>query len=124
MGAVGKPFDKTSPSTIFKTRRTDEKKYKVDKVLKDGKAKVVSGATTTVFDRQSGRLFIGGKNTNTCEMLFCEVIMNEIIDYPFLVECTPETGSVVVRTDRKHNSTDNRDSESDIVRHSRYLTRD
>jgi hypothetical protein len=69
IGAIGEPFDRTSPSTVFKIRRIGEKKYEVDKVLEDGQAKVVSGATTAVFDRQTERLFIGGKNTNTAETM-------------------------------------------------------
>lgn len=76
IGAVGEPLDKTSPSTIFRIRKTGEKKYEVDKVLEDGQAKVVSGATTAVFDRRSERLFIGGKNT----MLVRGVMMNEFLD--------------------------------------------
>jgi SpoU rRNA methylase family enzyme len=69
IGAVGEPFDKTSPSTIFRIRKTGERQYEVDKVLEDGEAKLVSGATTAVFDGQSERLFIGGAAT------------------PFLIDC-------------------------------------
>ena len=65
IGAVGEPLDKTSPSTILRIQKTGEKEYKVDKVLEDGQAKVVSGATTAVFDRRSERLFIGGKFAKT-----------------------------------------------------------
>ncbi|KAJ4296763.1 hypothetical protein N0V90_006811 [Kalmusia sp. IMI 367209] len=72
MGATVEPFDKTSPSTIFRIRKTGEEEYEIDKVLEDGQAEVVSGATTAVFDRQSERLFIGGKNTN--QGLLCEII--------------------------------------------------
>lgn len=61
IASVEKPFEKMSPSTIFRIRKIGELQYEVDKVLEDGEAKVVSGATTAVFDRRSDRLFIGGK---------------------------------------------------------------
>lgn len=66
--AVGAPFDKSSPSTIFTIRKMDEDKYEVNTALADGQANVVSGATTAVFDRRSEKLFIGGENTRTGEM--------------------------------------------------------
>jgi arylesterase/paraoxonase len=69
ISAVSEPFDKTSPSTIFRIRKISEGQYEVDKVLEDGEAKIVSGATTAVFDGRSDRLLIGGAAT------------------PFLVEC-------------------------------------
>lgn len=67
--AIGAPFEKSSPSTILKIRKVGEKEYEVETVLEDGLAKVVSGATAAVFDRQSERLFIGGAST------------------PYIVEC-------------------------------------
>lgn len=58
--AINDPFNKGSPTTTFKIHRTVDGMYQVTKVLEDGEAKFVSGATVAVFDSATGRLFVGG----------------------------------------------------------------
>ncbi|KAF2193273.1 calcium-dependent phosphotriesterase [Zopfia rhizophila CBS 207.26] len=62
MGAIEKPFENTSPSTIFRIRKT-KAGYQVDKVLEDRDSKVLSGVTTARHDVKTGRLFLGAALT-------------------------------------------------------------
>ncbi|CAI6339826.1 unnamed protein product [Periconia digitata] len=57
------PFNKESPSTIFKIHKSRDGKYKFTKVLEDRDARFVASATIAVFDSLRGRLFIGGAAT-------------------------------------------------------------
>jgi hypothetical protein len=63
MEAIGDPFNKGSPAAIFKIYKTADGRYEATKVLEDGEAKFVSGATVAVFDAATERLFIGGMYT-------------------------------------------------------------
>ena len=52
-----------SPTTIFRIRKkktTETDEFEVQKVVEDGDGRVVSGASVTVHDTKTGRLFIGG----------------------------------------------------------------
>lgn len=60
MGAVGDPFNRLSPSTIFQIHKRDDGKYETSKVLEDRDKRILSGASTAVHDTTTGRLFIGG----------------------------------------------------------------
>ena len=59
--AFKNPYGKGFPSTIWRIRRLGPgMDYEVKKVLEDGAAKIIQGATVTRHDTKTGRLFLGG----------------------------------------------------------------
>jgi hypothetical protein len=61
MGTLDDPLNGLATSTILKIHKSGEGRYQVEKVLEDAEKKVLSSATTAVFDVRTRRLFIGGK---------------------------------------------------------------
>jgi arylesterase/paraoxonase len=61
MGTLDDPLNGLATSTIFKIHKTGDGSYEVTKMLEDGEKKVLSSATTAIFDVRTRRLFIGGK---------------------------------------------------------------
>ena len=60
--AFKNPYGKGFPSTIWRIRRVSPGlKYEVKKILEDGEAKIIEGATVVRHDTKTGRLFIGGE---------------------------------------------------------------
>lgn len=67
--AFDDPYNQISPVTIWRIRKTVDASggvvksvdYRVEKVVEDREAKVLSGSTTVRHDVKTGRLFIGGK---------------------------------------------------------------
>lgn len=57
--AVKNPFDKQSPSTVLRVRKTAEG-YETVKVLEDREMKVLNQVSTIAHDVKTGRLFMGG----------------------------------------------------------------
>jgi hypothetical protein len=57
--AAGDPFNKKTPTTIWRVTRTPEG-YKTIKVLEDRDMKVLEQISTVQHDFKTGRLFIGG----------------------------------------------------------------
>lgn len=60
MATLDDPLNRLSTSTILKIHKSGDGQYQVEKVLEDGEKKVLSSATTAVFDVRTKRLFIGG----------------------------------------------------------------
>lgn len=66
---IENPFDEAAPVSIWRIRKTVDVgpegvksvDYRVEKVIEDKDAKVLSGSTTVRHDAKTGRLFIGGK---------------------------------------------------------------
>lgn len=69
--AFADPYNEISPVTIWRIRKTVDRRdgvvvsvgYRVEKVLEDRESKVLSGSTTVRHDVKTGRLFISGKLT-------------------------------------------------------------
>ncbi|KAF2789233.1 calcium-dependent phosphotriesterase [Melanomma pulvis-pyrius CBS 109.77] len=71
MATMENPYQKASPSTIFRVRNTGHA-YQVEKILEDGEARVMSFVTTARHDAKTGRLFLSG------------------VFSPYLVVCNPK----------------------------------
>ncbi|KAF2639464.1 calcium-dependent phosphotriesterase [Massarina eburnea CBS 473.64] len=71
MKTTTRPLEVNSPATLFRVGRNSGE-WKVEKVLEDGEAKVMSLATTVAHDVKTGRLFVGAALA------------------PYLVVCDPE----------------------------------
>ncbi|PVH95126.1 serum paraoxonase/arylesteras-like protein [Periconia macrospinosa] len=61
--SIGDPFNKGSPTTVFKIHKAPDGKYETMKVLEDREAKFVSSGTIAVFDAATEKLFVGGAAT-------------------------------------------------------------
>jgi arylesterase/paraoxonase len=61
MGTLDDPLNRLATSTILKIHKSGDGTYQVEKMLEDGEKKVISSATTAIFDVRTRRLFIGGK---------------------------------------------------------------
>ena len=62
--AFQNPYGRGFPSTIWRIRRVSPGlDYEVKKILEDGEAKIIQGATVVRHDRKTGRLFMGGKES-------------------------------------------------------------
>lgn len=59
--AVLDPFEKSTPSAVFRIRKKGEKDYEVEKVLEDRDTKALNANTVTVHDAKTARLFLGGE---------------------------------------------------------------
>ena len=61
------PYNEISPVTIWRISKRsgggsgDEGAYRVEKVIEDREARVLSGSTTVRHDVQTGRLFVSGE---------------------------------------------------------------
>ena len=61
------PYNEISPVTIWRiSKRLDggighKGAYRVEKVIEDGEARVLSGSTTVRHDVKTGRLFVSGE---------------------------------------------------------------
>ncbi|KAJ8112275.1 hypothetical protein OPT61_g5320 [Boeremia exigua] len=61
--AMQNPYEQSSPATVFRIKKVEvdgKLDYEVQKVIEDGEARVIDGATTVVHDVKSGKLFLGG----------------------------------------------------------------